>query len=631
MSADSRAGRPGAAGRVLVIEDDLAVIRVVERSLRAAGFETLAALEGKEGIALAQSRQPDLVLCDIGLPGLDGHGVLQCLRQDEATRDIPFIFLTGSIAHDDVRLGMRLGADDYLTKPFMPKDLVEAVQARLARRRQITEGMQSKLAAMMGRLDLPTAASGARGDVGLPDRRQLEADVAADWRQRRSEASPLIAGVVRALDVDRNDARLGHVALESLQQQVEERIAAAAAAHGVACRAARLVGFGRFGVVFPPGVQLAAATAAMQALLQTLRSAYWLQGGEVFVQFSAGVAAGAAPVRDDASLRENLTQVLLQAETASRPAPGEARQSVGVFRDGMRAGPVENLRLDADLHHAVERGQLHVVYQPQVELASDVVLGFEALVRWQHPEFGTVSPAHFIPLAEQNGTILRIGEWVLWESCRQVADWLRRGFPVGRVAVNVSAVQMQEADVPELVRAALAAHALDPCRLQLEITESAVLHDLARAKAMIRDVRELGVSVAIDDFGTGQSSLAYLQQLKFDELKIDRSFIQGVERHSDRIAIVELILNLAEKLGFTVTAEGIENEVTRDLLTSRRCQLGQGYHFARPMSVEAVAAVMSGRRPGMLLTAADLARAARGGEAATRSGGALPPRDASAG
>jgi hypothetical protein len=169
---------------------------------------------------------------------------------------------------------------------------------------------------------------------------------------------------------------------------------------------------------------------------------------------------------------------------------------------------------------------------------------------------------------------------------------------------------MQEADVPELVRAALAAHALDPCRLQLEITESAVLHDLARAKAMIRDVRELGVSVAIDDFGTGQSSLAYLQQLKFDELKIDRSFIQGVERHFDRIAIVELILNLAEKLGFTVTAEGIENEVTRDLLTSRRCQLGQGYHFARPMSVEAVAAVMSGRRPGMLLTAADLARAA---------------------
>ncbi|MBM3962997.1 MAG: EAL domain-containing protein, partial [Planctomycetes bacterium] len=522
VSADSRAGRPGAAGCVLVIEDDLAVIRVVERSLRAAGFETLAALEGMEGIAIAQSHQPDLVLCDIGLPGLDGHGVLQRLRQDEATRDIPFVFLTGSIAHDDLRLGMRLGADDYLTKPFMPKDLVEAVQARLARRRLITEGMQSKLAAMMGRLDLPTMASGARGNVGLPDRRQLETDVAADWRQRRGEASPLIAGVVRALDVDRNDARLGYVALESLQQQVEARIATAAAAHGVACRAARFVGFGRFGVVFPPGMQLAAATAAMQSLLQSLRSAYWLQGGEVFVQFSAGVAAGEAPARDDARLREELTQVLLQAETASRSAPGEARQSVGVFREGMRAGPVENLRLDADLHHAVQRGQLHVVYQPQVELASDVVLGFEALARWQHPEFGTVSPAHFIPLAEQNGTILRIGEWVLWDACRQVADWLRRGFPVGRVAVNVSAVQMQEADVPELVRAALAAHALDPSRLQLEITESAVLHDLARAKAMIRDVRELGVSVAIDDFGTGQSSLAYLQQLKFDELKIDR-------------------------------------------------------------------------------------------------------------
>ncbi len=631
MSLESRAGRPGAAGRVLVIEDDIAVIRVVERSLRAAGYETLAALEGKEGIAIARSRQPDLVLCDIGMPGLDGHGVLQQLREAEATRDIPFIFLTGSIAHDDVRLGMRLGADDYLTKPFMPKDLVEAVQARLARRRQITEGMQSKLASMMGDLELPSARTDAPADQGLSDRRELERAVVDERRGRHGAPAPLIAGVVRALDVDRNDARLGHVALESLQQQLEERVAAATRAQGVSCRAARLIGFGRFGIAFGSGVPLAAATAAMQDLLRALHSPYRLHGGEVFVQFAAGVAAGDVPAAapDDARLREELTQLLLQAETASRPGPGEARQSVGVFREGMRTGQVENLRLDADLHHAVQRGQLHIAYQPQVELASDVVLGFEALVRWQHPEFGTVSPAHFIPLAEQNGTILRIGEWVLHESCRQLADWLRRGFPVGRVAVNVSAVQMQEADLPRLVRGALAAHAIDPSRLQLEITESAVLHDIGRAKAMIREVRELGVSIAIDDFGTGQSSLAYLQQLKFDELKIDRSFIQGVEFHHDRIAIVELILNLAEKLGFAVTAEGIENAATRDLLTSRRCQLGQGFHFARPMSPEAVAAVMLGRRPGMLLTAGDLARAQRSGGG--RVDPAVAARDAETG
>jgi EAL domain-containing protein (putative c-di-GMP-specific phosphodiesterase class I)/CheY-like chemotaxis protein len=601
------------AGRVLVIEDDVAVIRVVERSLRAAGFETIAALEGQEGVAIARSKAPDLVLCDIGMPGMDGHTVLQQLRQDDQTRDIPFIFLTGSVGHEDIRLGMRLGADDYLTKPFMPKDLVEAVQARIARRRQITEGLQGKLAAMMHRIDFGGVQRVRRAST-LPDRQELEIAVASELVSRSALATPRAVAVVRTLDVERNCVRLGHVALEALQQHIEERLAEAVRSRGVPCRICRLVGFGRFGVVFHADVGLAAATTFLQGVMETLRAAYWLQGSEVFVQFSAGIALGALGSQEletQGGMPEDLTRLLLQAETAARPAAGESRQHVGVYRDGMRTEQLENLRLDADLHHAVQRSQLHLVYQPQVELASDIVIGFEALVRWEHPEFGMVSPAHFIPLAEQNGTILRIGEWVLREACRQFAAWHARGFPAGRVAVNVSAVQMQEGDIPGLVRSALAESGLEPSRLQLEVTESAVLHDMARAKAVLREVRDLGVSVAIDDFGTGHSSLAYLQQLKFDELKVDRSFVQGMEYHADRIAIVELILNLAEKLGFLVTAEGIENAATRDLLTSRRCQLGQGYYFARPMPVDAVVGVMQLRRPGSYLKAPDLAATPR--------------------
>ncbi len=626
-----------AAGCVLVIEDDVAVIRVVERSLRAAGFETIAALEGHEGVAIARSKQPDLVLCDIGMPGMDGHTVLQQLRKDERTRDIPFIFLTGSVGYEDMRLGMRLGADDYLTKPFMPKDLVEAVQARIARHRQVTEGMQGKLASMMDRIDFAGARRTRKAST-LPDRQDLEIAVATELVSRDALALPRVVAVVRTLDVERNCVRLGHVALEALQQHIEERLTEAIRSRGVPCRICRLVGFGRFGFVFHLDVGLAAATAALNGLLDTLRAAYWLQGSEVFVQFSAGLAAGTLGATDHeaaSSVPEDLTRLLLQAETAARPNAGESRQQVGVYRDGMRTEQLENLRLDADLHHAVQRKQLHLVYQPQVELASDVVIGFEALVRWEHPEFGMVSPAHFIPLAEQNGTILRVGEWVLREACRQFAEWHGRGFPAGRVAVNVSAVQMQEADIPALLRAALAESNLDPSRLQLEVTESAVLHDMERAKAVLREVREMGVSVAIDDFGTGHSSLAYLQQLKFDELKVDRSFVQGMEYHADRIAIVELILNLAEKLGFVVTAEGIENAATRDLLTSRRCQLGQGYHFARPMPVAAVAGVMQARRPGAYLKATDLAAAPRSLPAAPPSppppdgaGGAMRSQDA---
>lgn len=601
------------AGCVLVIEDDVAVIRVVERSLRAAGFETIAALEGHEGVAIARGKQPDLVLCDIGMPGMDGHTVLQQLRKDERTRDIPFIFLTGSVGYEDMRLGMRLGADDYLTKPFMPKDLIEAVQARIARHRQVTEGMQGKLASMMDRIDFAGARRTRKAST-LPDRQDLEIAVATELVSCDALAKPRVVTVVRTLDVERNCVRLGHVALEALQQHIEERLTEAIRSRGVPCRVCRLVGFGRFGFVFHLDVGLAAATTALNGLLDTLRAAYWLQASEVFVQFSAGLAVGTLGATDHeaaTSVPEDLTRLLLQAETAARPNAGESRQQVGVYRDGMRTEQLENLRLDADLHHVVQRKQLQLVYQPQVELASDVVIGFEALVRWEHPEFGMVSPAHFIPLAEQNGTILRIGEWVLREACRQFAEWHARGYPAGRVAVNVSAVQMQEADIPALLRTALAESNLDPSRLQLEVTESAVLHDMERAKAVLREVREMGVSVAIDDFGTGHSSLAYLQQLKFDELKVDRSFVQGMEYHADRIAIVELILNLAEKLGFVVTAEGIENAATRDLLTSRRCQLGQGYHFARPMPVGAVTGVMQARRPGSYLKATDLATAPR--------------------
>lgn len=628
MGVDHRFGLTpsdrSSAGRVLVIEDDVAVIRVVERSLRGAGFETIAALEGNEGISLARSKQPDLVLCDIGMPGLDGHTVLQQLRQDEKTRDIPFIFLTGSAGYDDMRLGMRLGADDYLTKPFMPKDLVEAVQARIARHRQFTEVAQGKLASMMNRFDFGATQRNRRASA-LPDRQDLEIEVASELVSRNALAVSRVVAVVRTLDVERNCVRLGHVALEALQQHIEERLAEAIRTRGVPCRVCRLVGFGRFGFVFHTDVVLAAAMADLQGLLETLRAAYWLQNSEIFVQFSAGAAVGALGSQEheaESTVPEDLTRLLLQAETAARPTVGDSRQHVGVYRDGMRTEQMESLRLDADLHHAVQRKQLHLVYQPQVELASDVVIGFEALVRWEHPEFGMVSPAHFIPLSEQNGTILRIGEWVLREACRQFAEWHGRGFPAGRVAVNVSAVQMQEADIPGLLRSALAESGLDASRLQLEVTESAVLHDMERAKAVLREVREMGVSVAIDDFGTGHSSLAYLQQLKFDELKVDRSFVQGMEYHADRIAIVELILNLAEKLGFLVTAEGIENAATRDLLTSRRCQLGQGYHFSRPMPIAAVTGVMQARRPGSYLKAADLAAAPRPAPPDNQSGSA---------
>jgi EAL domain-containing protein (putative c-di-GMP-specific phosphodiesterase class I) len=219
---------------------------------------------------------------------------------------------------------------------------------------------------------------------------------------------------------------------------------------------------------------------------------------------------------------------------------------------------------------------------PQVDMRTDEVVGFEALVRWQHRELGMVSPAEFIPIAERNGSIRVIGEWVLRESCRQMASWLRQGASIRHVAVNVSAVQMEDGLV-ELVRDALRESSLPAHCLQLEITESALLLDMPRAMRILESLREAGTSVAIDDFGVGYSSLCYLRQFKFDVLKIDRSFVMDLERESEKVAICEMILHLARLLRFEVVAEGVETVRAKDLLTNEGCRYGQGYLFSRPL------------------------------------------------
>jgi EAL domain-containing protein (putative c-di-GMP-specific phosphodiesterase class I) len=260
----------------------------------------------------------------------------------------------------------------------------------------------------------------------------------------------------------------------------------------------------------------------------------------------------------------------------------------------MQNNILTRLEFENDLRRAIELGEMRVYYQPIVELESGQIVDVEALLRWQHPTRGLVSPIDFIPIAEETGLIIPIGKWVLEEACRQAATW-RAQFPNEprlTVSVNLSPRQFQQPALIQQIEHALSQAGLSANSLKLEITEGMVMRDLEATISTLRRLRKLGIKIAIDDFGTGYSSLAYLKRLPIDIIKIDRSFIQDIGQDQENTAIVRAIISMAKALNLTVTAEGIETVEQLDLLRGWNCDRGQGYLFARPMEAETLTALL---------------------------------------
>lgn len=271
--------------------------------------------------------------------------------------------------------------------------------------------------------------------------------------------------------------------------------------------------------------------------------------------------------------------LLRHADRALSRAKKSGRNTIEFFSRDMNVGSRERLNIDAALHRALENNEFTLHYQPQVELASGRLVGAEALLRWNSPELGKVSPEKFIPLAEENGLILKIGTWVLREACRQNRLWQDRGYPPIRVAVNLSSHQMRQHDFVEVVRGALAETALAGRWLELELTESALMDYSDANIHLLQELKQLGIHLSIDDFGTGYSSLNYLKRFPLDKLKIDRSFVRDIPDGVNDVAITEAILAMAHRLGLSVVAEGIETEGQLSFLQSNNCIKGQGFLF----------------------------------------------------
>ncbi|WP_265944824.1 putative bifunctional diguanylate cyclase/phosphodiesterase [Dechloromonas sp. A34] len=288
---------------------------------------------------------------------------------------------------------------------------------------------------------------------------------------------------------------------------------------------------------------------------------------------------------------ETAEALIRNADTAMYFAKASGRNNYQFFAEPMNAAANKRLHLESELWDALAKNQLLLHYQPQVDLVSGSVVGVEALVRWLHPQRGMIAPDDFIPIAEECGLILPLGHWVLLTACRQAKAWLDAGIDIGEMAVNISAHQFRQPEFAQLVRAVLLETGLPAERLELEITESTVMHSADASIQTLATLKEMGIKLAIDDFGTGYSSLAYLRLFPVDRLKIDRTFVADVASDSDAASLVTSIIALGRSLGLNLVAEGVETPAQADFLRALDCQRVQGFHFFRPVVAEEVAAV----------------------------------------
>jgi predicted signal transduction protein with EAL and GGDEF domain len=335
------------------------------------------------------------------------------------------------------------------------------------------------------------------------------------------------------------------------------------------------LGGDEFAIILPEVSSTAAVSRLADDILEALRAENEKSQARSIVSSSIGIAL----YPTDGTDRETL---LSHADTALYRSKAEGRNTYRFFEAKMGEETKERRLIEHELRQAMAGGELGLVYQPQIQIDSGEIIGFEALMRWRSPRRGDVPPNVFIPIAEESGLIVQLGDWALHEACREAVSWDE---PL-TVAVNVSAVQLHSQDFPHKVHDVLIRTGLPPQRLELEITETALIRDMNRALSALRQVKSLGVRVAMDDFGTGYSSLSNIRAFPFDVIKIDRSFIKSVDKNEQAAAIVRAVLGLGRGLGLPVMAEGIETSDELRFLTEEYCAAGQGFHLGEPASIE---------------------------------------------
>ena len=422
--------------------------------------------------------------------------------------------------------------------------------------------------------------------TGLPNRTLLQdrlSKALASARRQKNKVALLF------LDLDRfktiNDS-LGHSVGDLVLKQVAERLKKWAREQDTVAR----MGGDEFLIVLTAVKEVADAAVAAERIRNAMTAEFVVQGHSLDISCSVGISIFAEHGTDGETLIKN-------ADAAMYCARESGRNNFRFYTKDMNAQALERLTLENSLRLALDKKELFLVYQPQMDIATGKIIGLEALLRWQHPELGLVPPDKFIRIAENSGLIVPIGEWVLRTACSQARKWQDEGIPAVSVAVNVSAVQFRQEGFGEVIRKVLYETGLPPQLLELELTESLLLANADVTFSVLQELKDMGVTLAIDDFGTGYSSFSYLRQFQISKLKIDRLFIRDVTLNSNDGAITTAIIGMAKSLNIKVIAEGVENEEQMAFLRAHQCDEIQGYYFSKPLAVDKVASKLRGDSP----------------------------------
>jgi diguanylate cyclase (GGDEF)-like protein len=563
---------PERQGSLVLVIDDVALIRtMVKQSLADSGFTVAEAESGEEGLQRAEELRPDLILLDVILPDRDGFAVCRSLRAKTWGHQLPIVMITGLDDMDSIQQAFDAGATDFITKPITWGILGHRL-SYIIRASRAEEKIRS-----LAYFDPLT---------GLPNRIHFTEHLAmqlAAARRRRDRLSILILDLDRFKQVNET---LGHAAGDRLLQEVALRLRSALRQNDSVNRLAddllppvSRLGGDEFAVTLADTGQIGEVVTVAQRLLKQIAPPIVLDGYEFFPSVSIGISI----FPDDGG---DVAELLKNADTAMYHAKNEGRNNFQFYAPEMNATAMERLLLESEIRRAMAHQEFSLHYQPQVETATGNIVGLEALIRWNSPDRGNIPPDRFIPVAEETSLIFAIDEWVLRSACLQIREWDQAGVPPVRVAVNLSGQHFTRRTLLPLLDRIMEECGVRGERLELEITEGALMKEGAETMETLEGLRARGIAVSVDDFGTGYSSLSYLRRFPIDTLKIDRSFILDAPENPDSIAIATAIIALGQSLNLQVIAEGVETNGQRDFLANRGCPLSQGNLFSPPLPVD---------------------------------------------
>lgn len=563
--------------KALIVEDVEDDVYLLVRALQHSGYEPeYTAVDSEAGLVKAMEKTWQIVFSDFTMPAFNGLEALEIVRNLDP--DVPFVFVSGTIGEERAVEAVRSGAQDYILKnnlrrlsAAVPRELRESAMRRAQRQ------AQQRINFLANYDEL----------TGLSNRSRFLSEL-AEAIKTATTMGGLVAVVHLNLDRFRNiNNSLGPAAGDLVLKQVASFLKTATRPSDTV---ARLSG-DEFALILPGLKGKQEVIAIIHQLNAVLEKSIHVSGYHLHIYASIGVSLFPFNGDDAEELQRNATIAMHQVKQ-------EGGKGYQYFTDGLREQLHHRINLERELEHAVDALDFFLHYQPQIELSTGKMVAVESLIRWHHHDFGSISPASFIPIAEESGLILPISQWVLEEACAQLSSWkqsLQTFIP--KVAINFSAFQFRQPQVVNVVKGVLEKHGLEPECLEVEITETALMQDPDTAKRILTQLRDIGVSISLDDFGTGYSSLSYLKRFPVNVMKIDKSFISDIPNDKDDMAITRAIIAMAYRLNIQVVAEGVETEQQLMFLYNEGCDLVQGFYLNPPVSSDNITTLLSDMTP----------------------------------